>query len=183
MTTADLLVHPLVDNAAHFAERKHAGQVRKFGNEPYFYHCVAVAGLVWLVSREPEMIAAAMCHDVIEDCGVTQAELLAQTNTEVVRLVVGLTDVSRPEDGNREARKRKDRQHLAEGDAKIQTIKCADIIHNCIDITTHDPHFARVFLHEKRLLIDELLHANKYLHAMAWSVVHEAQAHIWQKTT
>lgn len=67
-----------------------------------------------------------------------------------------LTDVSRPEDGNRAARKKLDREHLAKATPEVKTIKLADLIHNTESIVAHDPKFAEVYLEEKRALLSVL---------------------------
>lgn len=60
-----------------------------------------------------EMIAAAYLHDVVEDTPVSIHEIREEIGPEVSELVDWLTDVSKPEDGNRRVRKELDRQHLA----------------------------------------------------------------------
>jgi hypothetical protein len=49
----------------------------------------------------------------------------------------------------------------------VQTIKCADIISNTSSIVMHDPAFARVYLEEKRLLLERLTEADPRLLALA----------------
>ena len=65
------------------------------------------------------------------------------------------TDVSRPEHGNRQVRKAIDRQYLAGASWQGLMIKCADMLSNTKEIVTHDLGFARVYVPEKKLLIDE----------------------------
>ena len=60
------------------------------------------------------------------------------------------------EHGNREVRKAIDRQYLAGASWQGQMIKCADMLSNTKDIVADDLRFARVYVPEKRLLIDEL---------------------------
>jgi hypothetical protein len=81
-----------------------------------------------------------------------------------------LTDVSRPEDGNREIRKRIDREHTAQAPAIVKTIKLADLIDNSRSIIAHDPDFAHVYLREKRLLLDEALREGD---ATLWAMADE----------
>ena len=82
-----------------------------------------------------------------------------------------LTDVSRPEDGNRAARKTLDREHIAKASPQAKTIKIADLIDNSRSIMAHDPQFARVYLAEKRLLLDVLTEGDPTLYAMARRIV------------
>jgi (p)ppGpp synthase/HD superfamily hydrolase len=59
------------------------------------------------------MIAAAWLHDVVEDTPVTLEDLHSEFGEGIAELVEALTDISRPEDGNRRKRKAIDREHLA----------------------------------------------------------------------
>jgi guanosine-3',5'-bis(diphosphate) 3'-pyrophosphohydrolase len=133
------------------------GQVRKYTGEPYWKHPVAVAELVKSVPHTPEMIAAALCHDVIEDTPCTEAQLREELGDKVGDLVMWLTDVSKPTDGKRDVRKRIDREHTAAAPAEAKTVKLADLIDNSRSIVARDPNFARIYIQEKRLLLDEAL--------------------------
>ena len=86
-----------------------------------------------------------------------------QFGSEVADLVLWLTDISKPEDGNRSTRKALDRQHSAAAPAAAQTIKVADLISNTRTIVEFDPGFARTYLEEKRLLLEVLTRANPTL--------------------
>jgi (p)ppGpp synthase/HD superfamily hydrolase len=101
--------------ALAFATAAHASidQRRKYTNEPYIVHPIAVAKLVKTVSHTPEMVAAALLHDVVEDTPITSEEVRAEFGPIVGELVDWLTDVSRPGDGNRRLRKNLDLQHTA----------------------------------------------------------------------
>lgn len=67
---------PLVERAILFATAAHAavGQRRKYTGEPYIVHPLEVMALLRKHATRPvtdEMLAAAACHDVVEDTGVT----------------------------------------------------------------------------------------------------------------
>ena len=72
---------------------------------------------------------------------------------KIAKLVVELTDISKPEDGNRANRKAMDRDKLASASAEAQTIKYADLISNGKDIMQNDPKFAKVYMKEKADLL------------------------------
>ena len=154
-----------VERARIFATAAHAavGQTRKYTGEPYVVHPIEVSELVASVGGTDAMVAAALLHDVLEDTGVTFDVLEAEFGSEVAELVLWLTDVSRPEDGNRSTRKALDRQHSAAAPAEAQTIKVADLISNTRSIVAHDPGFAKVYLEEKRMLLEVLTKANSTL--------------------
>lgn len=154
-----------------FAKAAHAaaGQLRKYSGEPYIVHPVEVAGLVRAVRHTDEMLAAAMLHDTVEDTDVSIEDIAREFGAEVAYLVGWLTDVSRPEDGNRVARKAIDCAHTAMAPAAAQTIKLADLISNSRSIVANDPKFARVYLAEKAKLLDVLKKGDTTL----WEQAHE----------
>ena len=57
----------LVEKAYRFAEKAHAGQLRKSG-EPYFVHPLTVAGILAKLMLDAPTIAAGLLHDTVEDC-------------------------------------------------------------------------------------------------------------------
>ena len=148
----------LVERARRYAVARHRriGHRRKYTEQPYETHLANVARAVAAVSDDPEMIAAAWLHDVVEDTEATLADVEREFGRSVARLVSELTDVSRPGDGNRAERKALDRAHLARASARAKTVKLADLIDNCRDICRHDPRFAQVYLEEMRALLEVL---------------------------
>jgi hypothetical protein len=86
---------------------------------------------------------------------------------DIAALVGWLTDVSKPEDGNRAHRKAMDREHSARAPAEAQTIKLADLISNSRSIVKHDPAFARTYLEEKRMLLAVMTKGDPGLYAEA----------------
>ena len=139
------------------------GQRRKYTDEPYIKHPEAVAALVAEVTDDPEVIAAAWLHDVVEDTKVTFSDLFFQFGQRVADLVLEVTDVSAPQHGNRATRKEIDRQHLARASAEGQTIKLADLIDNTRSIARYDPDFARTYMEEKDRLLQVLVKGNPVL--------------------
>ncbi|MFQ5642594.1 MAG: HD domain-containing protein [Thiogranum sp.] len=148
----------LVRRARIYATRAHQriGQLRKYNKQPYHVHLEAVAKLVAEVTDDPETIAAAWLHDTVEDTPATLEDIEEQFGLPVAELVEELSDVSKPSDGNRARRKAIDRDHTAQASARAKTVKLADLIDNCKDITKHDPRFARVYLVEMGALLDVL---------------------------
>ena len=153
----------MLDDVLKFATAAHGDQRRKYTNDPYINHPIAVAEIVETVPHTPEMIAAALLHDVVEDTDVTIEQVEAKFGYKVAELVGWLTDISRPEDGNRKTRKALDRDHSANAPAEAQTIKLADLIHNTISIAEHDPNFWKVYREEKIELLKVLTKGDKTL--------------------
>lgn len=85
------LASKLVSAALEFAREAHAGQVRKGDGSPYIAHPVEVARLLYEAGFRQTVIAAGLLHDVMEDCGVSVAELEERFGAEVVALVATLT--------------------------------------------------------------------------------------------
>jgi guanosine-3',5'-bis(diphosphate) 3'-pyrophosphohydrolase len=160
----------VVRKAQVYAMAAHAavGQKRKYTGEPYIVHPAEVAKIVAGVpGSTPDMVAAAWLHDVVEDTGCTYTDIHMAFGADIAALVGWLTDVSKPEDGNRAHRKALDRAHTAKAPAEAQTIKLADLISNSRSIIQHDPAFAKTYLEEKRLLLEVMTRGNVGLHAEA----------------
>ena len=160
----------IVQKAQIFAIAAHAAvqQKRKYTGEPYIVHPAEVASIVASVPGSTEdMVAAAWLHDTCEDTGVTSFDIHMNFGPEIAALVSWLTDVSKPEDGNRAKRKAIDREHTAQAPAEAQTIKLADLISNSKSIMAHDPEFAKTYLEEKRMLLDVMTKGDRGLHAEA----------------
>lgn len=155
----------LVQRAMGYAIETHQriDQRRKYSNQPYSVHLEQVAKIVASITDDQEMIAAAWLHDVVEDTPATLDDIHHEFGASVAELVRELTDISKPKDGNRETRKAIDRKHIAMASDRAQTIKLADLIDNCKDITKHDRRFARVYLHEMKALLSVLNKADERL--------------------
>lgn len=159
-----MIIDPaLIMRAVAYATEMHGDQKRKYTGEPYVCHCFDVAGMVASVTSDSTMVAAAILHDVVEDTPATSDDVRDIFGQRVADLVEWLTDVSKPEDGNRAARKRLDREHIAAAPADAQTIKLADLISNTRSIVQHDPDFAKVYLREKEELLPLLGAGDKTL--------------------
>ena len=134
-------------------------------------HPAAVAKLVASVSDDEAMICAAWLHDVVEDTAVTLAEIESEFNQDIAALVAQLTDVSTSADGNRAARKRLDLRHTRDASPRAKTIKLADLIDNAGSIGRHDPGFARIYMAEKKRLLEVLGEGDPTLFARAHAII------------
>ncbi len=164
-------------NAAElFADMAHStiGQKRKYTEDPYIVHPRNVAYLVKLVGGTEDMIEAAFLHDVLEDVAPKEPRfgedaILKRFGKDVLELVRWVTDI--PRTGNREERKKLDREHIKDAPPAAKTIKLADLIDNSLTIVEHDIEFAKIYLKEKRLLLDYLLDGNPFLWAIADNIL------------
>src|ERR671914_2722725 len=91
----------LIAQAYGRAHTAHKGQVRKSG-EPFVYHPLATGAILAELRLDATTIAAALLHDVLEDTGVTKAELAAQFGDEVAEIVDGVTKLGKLPSGNLE---------------------------------------------------------------------------------
>lgn len=151
----------LYTEALMFAAMKHDGQLRKYTGEPYITHPIAVAEIVRAAGGTPEMIAAALLHDVLEDTCTERGTLDILFGPVVGAYVEDLSDF---EIGPRKIRKELSRARLGAACAEVQTIKLADLAHNTESIVEHDPKFAKVYLKEKWDLLGVLTKGYPNLH-------------------
>jgi len=149
----------------HFASLAHKEQKRKYTGEDYITHPIEVAKMVEDRKGDKNMVLAALLHDVLEDTVVTHENLrsflhrilLIKDAEDVLSLVVELTDVFTTEDFptlNRKHRKQFEAERLSISSDRAKSIKRSDIAHNSESILEHDPKFAKVFLSEKKILLE-----------------------------
>lgn len=158
----------MVDRAVVFAANAHAGQRRKYSNEPYLAHCIEVMILVHDHGGSDQMQAAALLHDTVEDCDTMPEDIADQFDGYVAEMVLSLSDL---ETGNRATRKRLSCERLAAASAEVQTIKLADLISNSRSIIDRDPDFAKVYLREKVALLRVLDKGDPRLWNMAAKII------------
>ena len=79
--------------AYEYAELQHDGHVRRSGH-PYIEHPLAAAITCAELQLDVPALQAALLHDVMEDCGVTRAQLVSEFGVDVAKLVDGATKLS-----------------------------------------------------------------------------------------
>ncbi len=77
----------LVTRAVCFAAQSHDGARRKGSDVPYIVHPAEAAAIAASITDDSEIIAAAVLHDVVEDAGVTPAQLEELFGQRVAQLV------------------------------------------------------------------------------------------------
>ena len=126
----------IVEDAYNFAVSAHQGQVRKSG-EPYVEHPLQVALTLAELQLDASSLAAALLHDVPENCGMPISEIEAKFGSEVAKLVDGTTRLGKLSwsgegvaTGEVQAENlRKMLVAMAE-DLRVVFIKLADRLHN-----------------------------------------------------
>jgi len=133
----------VVEDAYKFAEQAHEGQMRKSG-DPYIEHPLQTALILAELQLDASSLAAALLHDVTENCEVPNSEIESRFGAEIAKLVDATTKLGRlslqtPEEvtgrGDAAAREgqaenlRKMLVAMAE-DLRVVFIKLADRLHN-----------------------------------------------------
>lgn len=77
----------LFDRAARFAIEAHAGTERRGKGFPYIIHPMEAAAIAATMTSDPEVLAAAVLHDTVEDTDATMDELLELFGPRVAALV------------------------------------------------------------------------------------------------
>ena len=125
---------PLWHRAAAFAAQAHRHQRRRDGS-PYSAHPARVALTIATVFgvHDDEVLAAAMLHDVIEDCDVDYDEVLKHFGKRTADLVAAMTKDMRQVESDRE---RDYDAQLAAAPPEARLIKLADVLDNALDSAT-----------------------------------------------
>jgi (p)ppGpp synthase/HD superfamily hydrolase len=159
----EFLEHPLVVSAHAFATKAHAGVSRRWTGEPYIEHCERVAASLAALGFGPDVIGAALLHDVIEDTDCTAAELASAFGATVAALVLEVTKPEKVPGEAASARKAAVRAHLAASSYEGASIKLADMADNSNNVAEHDPVFAAGYLAEMRQKVWVLGHGHPAL--------------------
>ena len=158
----------LVLRAARFAAWKHRDQRRKGrGAVPYINHPLDLAHALWFEGAvtDPEVLAAALLHDTLEDTQTTLQELHGEFGERVAAIVMEVTDEPTI---NWRARKKLQisRARLASLEAK--QVKLADKICNLRSMVSSPPNGwtverQRAYFDWSKEVVDQLRGANSEL--------------------
>jgi len=133
------LTHTLILKAAHFAAQKHRNQRRKDKHaSPYIIHPISVALEIAQVGGvdDPEILAAALLHDTIEDTKTKPEELEAKFGKKVCEYVLDVTDDKTLPKNERKSRQIEHAKKISKGAALI---KLGDKISNVTDVINNPP--------------------------------------------
>ena len=128
-----------IKKAYNYAAEKHFGQKRLTG-EDYIEHPLNVAYILTEINADYQTICAALLHDVIEDCGVTDEEFIKNFGTEIHLLVDGVTKINKLNfSGDTEVTVANHRKILVglSKDVRVIIIKLADRLHNMRTLWVH----------------------------------------------
>ena len=129
----------IVLEALAFAAHKHRDQRRKdAAASPYINHPIALANVLVREGAvsEPEVVAAALLHDTLEDTQTSPGELRTAFGERVARVVEEVTDdKSLP----KAERKRLQIEHAPGLSPEAKLVKLADKICNLRDVADRPP--------------------------------------------
>ena len=77
----------VLEQAIIFAVQAHSGACRKGSQEPYILHPLEAAAIAATMTDDPEVLAAAVLHDVVEDTPHTLEEIRQRFGQRVGDLV------------------------------------------------------------------------------------------------
>jgi GTP pyrophosphokinase len=83
----------LIQRAYRVAEEAHRGQKRLSG-DPYINHCLAVASILADLRVPPEVVAAGLLHDTVEDTTITLNDIRRDFGETIAILVDGVTKLT-----------------------------------------------------------------------------------------
>ncbi len=122
----------LLNRAYVFSMMAHGTQLRASG-DPYFSHPVEVAGILAGMKLDDKTIATGLLHDTLEDTVATPAEIEKNFGGDVLRLVDGVTKLSRIEQQSDRMRQAENFRKLLlamSNDIRVLLVKLADRLHN-----------------------------------------------------
>jgi GTP diphosphokinase / guanosine-3',5'-bis(diphosphate) 3'-diphosphatase len=151
----------MLKRALKLAEKIHDGQFRKpkteppHNRDPYIIHPMRVA-LILLEEvgiNSPELIAAALLHDVVEDSegSITIENLESEFGNEVANIVGLLSKPGYSKEVARHEQLAVYHKNIAEAPEQIRTVKLADRLDNMREaLLTNERKFQMKYLNETR---------------------------------
>jgi len=157
-----------------FVKEQHGDQARKYDGKPYWFHLYNVASKAYMndISYGVEI---GLCHDLFEDTECNYQSLLEfllgnkyefDEAVFICERVRDLTDRFTKEDYpdyNRAYRKKMEAVRLGDVHEVSQSVKFCDLIDNLESPCLHDKKFARVYLAEKEIMLDNMYDGNTRL--------------------
>ena len=156
----------VVEDAYNFALKAHEGQVRKSG-EPYLEHPLQTTLTLVELQLDASTLAAALLHDVPENCGIPVSEIEAEFGVDVAKLVDGTTKLGKfswQAPGASVAARQQQAENLRKllvamaEDLRVVFIKLADRLHNMHTLDALSPERRRGIAQETLEIYAPLAH-------------------------
>lgn len=122
-----------IEKAIQFASKAHEGACRKGTFLPYILHPLEAASIAAQITEDPEVIAAAALHDVVEDTSFTEKDIRILFGNRVADLVMFNTEDKRrdrPASETWTTRKQETISHLAQASNDEMIVAFADKLSN-----------------------------------------------------
>lgn len=123
-----------LDDAIEFATKKHTEQTRKRENTPYILHPLEVAAVAAELTKDENILIAAVLHDTVEDTDTSIDEVRERFGDRVAELVESETENKRedlPPEETWEIRKKESLEHLKNStDPAVKILWLADKVSN-----------------------------------------------------
>lgn len=159
--------------AMAFAEYAHGinDQKRKYTDDSYHTHLKEVGLILQQFGSSEEEVVAGILHDIIEDTLFTEKSIKEKFNSKISSLVVENTS---PRIGkNRKERHQNNLIYFSGISLSAKKIRMADMISNLKDIKDKDPKFARIYIPEKRELLELFKDADSNLYRRVLEIINE----------
>ena len=128
-----------------YAAKAHVGQLRKKTEIPYIAHIITTMNYAIELTKDIEVLQAAILHDTVEDTCVTLDDLKKEFGDRVVCLVETETENKRrnmPASQTWEIRKRETIEHLKKASLDTKVIVLADKTANLESIVKEQRHIS-----------------------------------------
>lgn len=123
-----------LDDAIEFATKKHTEQTRKRENTPYILHPLEAAAVAAELTKDEDILIAAVLHDTVEDTDTSIDEVREKFGDRVAELVESETENKRedlPPEETWEIRKKESLEHLKNStDPAVKILWLADKVSN-----------------------------------------------------
>lgn len=122
-----------ISNAMDLIIKYHGAQKRKAGGQPVIIHLLEVANLIYKGFPEatPELVAAGLCHDLLEDTECTEDEIIESCGDSVLQIVKNVSnDPNLDEKDKWEEKKLDYLKKVSEGSREAQIVCLCDKIAN-----------------------------------------------------
>ncbi len=133
MPDADL---ELLNKAFAFAELHHRPQKRSSG-EPYIIHPINVAATLIKLRMDLDSVVGGLLHDVVEDCDVSEQEIIDEFGEGVADIVIGCTKISKIKIKTKEESQAENFRKMDVAmakDIRVIIVKLADRMHNMLTL-------------------------------------------------
>ena len=123
----------LFDRAAKFAIDAHHGGERRGKGYPYILHPMEVAVIAGTMTGDPEVLAAAVLHDTVEDTEVTLKDIEREFGKRIAQLVEAESDIEFEGKSRQESwrlRKEEAIERLSSANNEVKIVALADKLSN-----------------------------------------------------